>query len=1412
VRINKKIFKIFSVLFILTTFAQVFTPSIFGTIAYAVEDGPADDGSPGSTSKYIDDVLPSQVENAKKQITSDPRAAAQAVVQLITDPNGLTYEQKAMVSALKSASTDTMKAIKNTGIVTAEVMKQFLTTPEKKAAIQQVMRNTGNLFENVAKLYDVSQRKDDESNVANGLTNTYDVKQSALYQTLLPSIYYSKAKANKSAGSVNVSLDEVSHYGTNDGSNKNARYGFVTRQKDRQMIGTQLSNYLKALYEYDYLVVMSKSDTDTDIISRIGQFFKNVADSITGTGYTPMGTALGIAQMFGSIYDASTKFLRFLMNGITSIDWGIVLGLSGGKMDESSFIGGMVHWIAKQIGFSDGLSTALQVFFFSVLAFSFIIFIMAAMGRRNRSRMMKLITNMAVRLVVIFIFVPSSSILIGVIRDAASKMTDDFTLPSRINAMYVVDTLQWAATTNLSLAPINPNGPSPVYDSYSEYEPTLANIQKLAANIQTRAKAAGFQTDETSAADLLSKVGSRTTVSVNAYIAMIESAQSTAAGSSAASVTPDKFGTAYKPDGASTDKQISMTADNAMFLSKKEASNEDGEEEASSSEKSDTAVNWVLDESTKLDIKADAPMIAEPVRWYNMSSYIYGARRADALTPQYLAYSNFINAPGTGQLKDPTTGKEASGAVLDKLIENSNIIAIMNQYAGVAQVSGSSTYAQSLSTQTVTFLLQSVYASGSLNYSGYNTVASQSGESKNTGINGNSFVRYVIPNSSQEDLITKVYSLVTIWVCAATISVYCFIWVLKGPIIKSMFTAAGSFMKAAFFGDITAAIRFLAFDAATKFSVSFAGLGAYLTLSITKGFVDSFGQSPLGQGWATVSRVPFFGEVLGAIGTIGSAMIITILMTIVLIWPVMNLHLGTRKKSGKGTRVGFLGIFIMFPYILAESLDEYLDVMHQRIYGKSKNRTFGAKLGNQMEKIDQKAQAKQFGKNVASAAAKVGLGAVTGGAATAVGGSVLGNMLGGSAGNLLNKATDLVEMPGLKKDGVIGSVKEKFGKSRESFKELRDRANLTPAQNARSLAEAQARADADTLANMSEDDKRLQEAISQVDGMHTEVASLERASNGSVSPSSNDSNKPNVTVGNASLEQFSKAISDAVKEGLGNSGAVKDGVKEGVEAAKADTSKVSGPIDSSSLRIDAEERAAVDAISDSIRAMRAAEGMPVHISDMQRNWDESAKRQALAKEAEAAETRMNELLAKRSKVDEYLERLESAYAQANANQANYASGDNADPKKAAEYATLAKDIEAKIKQASEARSAIAAQASQAMTKAQEVTVKLDKLDEVANKIDKAMYTGAKGAAVHMVSAMRDLANGTDNSAKYRDDWERRNNPRVESAQERQAKADNKRMEQHSSEMLEAINQMNKNIETLTDEQAATNDLLSARPK
>ena len=352
--------------------------------------------------------------------------------------------------------------------------------------------------------------------------------------------------------------------------------------------------------------------------------------------------------------------------------------------------------------------------------------------------------------------------------------------------------------------------------------------------------------------------------------------------------------------------------------------------------------------------------------------------------------------------------------------------------------------------------------------------------------------------------------------------------------------------------------------------------------------------------------------------------------------------------------------------------------------------------------------------------------------------------------------------------------------------------------------------------HVSQDEQNIQNVINDAESENTNVTNVENAKVDTLVTGASESDKPIVSAENASLENFAKDVSESVKDGIGNSGAVKEGIKEGVEkgidtakVVKRDTRGVSGPIDTSSLRLDADERKSVDAISDSIRAMRAEEGMPVHISDMQRNWDESAKRQALAKEAEAAETRMNELFAKRTQIDAYVSRLEEVYAQANANQSKYSE---IDPVKAAEYSKLAQDIETKLKSAASARAAISDQAKVAMSQAQEVTVKLDKFDEVANKIDKAMYTGAKGAAVHMVSAMRDLANGTDNSAKYREDWERRNNPRVESAQERQTKADNKRAEQQNSELLEIMNQVNRNIETLTDEQASTNDLLSARPK
>ena len=67
-------------------------------------------------------------------------------------------------------------------------------------------------------------------------------------------------------------------------------------------------------------------------------------------------------------------------------------------------------------------------------------------------------------------------------------------------------------------------------------------------------------------------------------------------------------------------------------------------------------------------------------------------------------------------------------------------------------------------------------------------------------------------------------------------------------------------------------------------------------------------------------------------------------------WPVAKLKLGT---SGKSRSVGIASLMVSVPYILVESMDAYMDRMHQRLYGKSRSQSFVNKLSRNAEAIDQ---------------------------------------------------------------------------------------------------------------------------------------------------------------------------------------------------------------------------------------------------------------------------------------------------------------------------------------------------------------------------------------------------------------------------------------------------------------------------
>lgn len=1448
-RINFK--KIFAVVAILGIGVSTFTP----LTTYAINETNVQiTGGGGGASKIDSAVSQKAQDEANAMLTDNPDQVASILTTVLQNPQAaLESEQyRAVVNAFKNAPDSVVEAVKNSKNLGKNVFATFQNSPELRATLNQLFRDSGNFFENINKLIDV---RDNQSNgsqtVSNGVDGTPSVLQSTMYQTLLPSIIYSRSQASNSAGATVVSLSDISKYSVySDGSNAQ-RYGFVTKQDKVQPEGSQLANYLLALYSYDYLVPVPK---DLNGGNPVSVFFNKVIRWATGNSvpeYTPSSIALSMAAFFGSIYDAATSFLKMVFEGVKSLNWNFIFGFTK-EGQATGFIGSIMQVVSEKLGFSSGLVQALRYFIITIIFISFVVFIMVAMGARSRTRIRKGLINFVVRIVVIFVFIPVSGKFTDLIGEMASGITGDFTTPSRINSMFVLDTLDWAATTNLSFAPITNSSPSTnTLDIFTEkYKPTFENVQKLTQSVIKRSEVAGLTTDKTSAADLLNKVSSREVVSVNAYFARVSSAQSVGSSSIAASNLPAKISSYHNPDGSEAKINIPFENIKPAFLSTKESSED--EEGSSSSDSSRAIYKWQVNSGSKdslVELDSKAKMVVEPIRWYNLDTYIYGARLPDTMAKEHANYSNYINASGTSQLNDPKTGKAASDSLKDALTANANIIALYNQYGGVAKITPGGD--PSLSTQTVAFLLQSEYSNGSLTYRGYNTIASKTGETKNTGVNGNAFVRYTIPNSGDVDLISKVFSILTLWMCSAVVAVYALIWVLKGPIISTLLITGKSFLKAAITGDITAAIKFLAGDAAIKFSATFAAVGTYMTLGIMGGIINSIQGLPtsyVNNNW--VAKIPIVGDFISSVAALIGGMFICTLLTLALVWPIMRLNLGGRGKGKKPLYAGFLGIFIMIPYILFEALDEYLEIIYQRVYGKSRSRTFGAKLRNQADPIDQKKLVGNLAKNTATVASKAGLATMTGGASTAVTSALGGagatlaaqagkTMLGAKSaanrfgGNMVDKVADFTGAPtGTGRDGMLRNLANGLKSNAagladeaskvhvptlaEAYQEHRDQNAFEKADNVEAIRRANRESGlsvSQRVENQYERDRIEKEknrlidadgatAIKNIDELAASLASAQASedakkatteANGTYTPTGKAGRTrkqvdgSHITAGNVKIQ-----TQQVTAEG-GSSTTIKAD-NSTLESVSRDGSMTGAPttVQRDGSVAQAEQMAArlnqaVAGIEERINARK-----DVYVSDDERKRLDSSKAVANREAIMKMQTSMNETM---KAFDETAQKLAKAHELRKSYENDQEKVDKID-KYINSLQSNNDNLKAKLTQ-------ITSFADKQLDR----RVKLDIDNEkIAATIDKSLNTGFTGAMRHAATAISDLANNRDNAQALRDDWDRRVANKPESDADYQARME-KANTQNDAMSSELAQELVNEVRGLREESEYTNDLL-----
>ena len=1449
-RINfKKIFAVVAILGIgVATFTPLTTYAVSGTDTQIV-------GGTGGVNKIDSSISQKVQDEANTMLTDDPDQVASILTTVLQNPKAaLDSEQyRAVVNAFKNAPASVVQAVKNSKNLGKNVIATLQNNPELRKTLSQLFRDSGNFFENVNQLIDVRDNQGSGSQtVSSGVDGTPNVLQSTMYQTLLPSIIYSRSQASNSAGATVVSLADIEKYGVYvEGTNNHQRYGFVTKQNKTQPEGTKLANYLLALYHYDYLVPVPK---DLNGGNPVSTFFNKVVRWATGTSvpeYTPSSIALGMAAFFGSIYDAATSFLKLVFEGVKSLNWNFIFGFTK-EGQATGFIGSIIQTVSEKLGFSSGLLQALRYFIITIIFISFVIFVMVAMGARSRTRIRKGLINFVVRIVVIFVFIPVSGKFTDLIGEMASGITGDFSTPSRVNSMFVLDTLDWAATTNLSLAPITNASPSTnTLDIFKgTYEPTFDNVQKLTQSVIKRSEVAGLTTDKTSAADLLNKVSSREVVSVNAYFARVSSAQSVGSSSIAASNLPTNISSYRNPDGSDAKINIPFENIKPAFLSTKESS--DDEEGSSSSDSSLAIYKWQVNSGSKdslVELDSKAKMVVEPVRWYNLDTYIYGARLPDTMAKEHANYSNYINASGTSQLNDPKTGKAASDSLKDALIANANIIALYNQYAGVAKITPGGD--PSLSTQTVAFLLQSEYSNGSLTYRGYNTIASKTGETKNTGVNGNAFVRYTIPNSGDTDLISKVFSLLTLWMCSAVVAVYALIWVLKGPIISTLLITGKSFLKAAVTGDITAAIKFVAGDAAIKFSATFAAVGTYMTLGIMGGIINAIQGLPtsyVNNNW--VAKIPIVGDFISSVSALIGGMFICTLLTLALVWPIMRLNLGGRGKGKKPLYAGFLGIFIMIPYILFEALDEYLEIIYQRVYGKSRSRTFGAKLRNQADPIDQKKLVGNLAKNTATVTAKAGLTTMTGGASTAVTSALGGagatlaaqagkTMLGAKSaanrfgGNMVDKVANFTGAPsGTGKDGMLRNLSNGLKSNAagladeaskvhvptlsEAYQEHRDQNAFEKADNVEAIRRANRESGlsvSQRVENQYERDRIEKEknrlidadsatAIKNIDELAASLASAQASedakketteANGTYTPTGKTERTrkqvdgSHITAGNVKIQ-----TQQVTAEG-GSSTTIKAD-NSTLESVSRDGSMTGAPttVQRDGSVAQAEQMAArlnqaVAGIEERINARK-----DVYVSDDERKRLDSSKAVANREAIMKMQTSMNETM---KAFDETAQKLAKAHELRKSYENDQEKVDKID-KYINSLQSNNDNLKAKL-----------TQITSVADKQLDRRVKLDIDNEkIAATIDKSLNTGFTGAMRHAATAISDLANNRDNAQALRDDWDRRVANKPESDADYQARME-KANTQNDAMSSELAQELVNEVRGLREESEYTNDLL-----
>lgn len=798
---------------------------------------------------------------------------------------------------------------------------------------------------------------------------------------LLASVIFSVNKG-KHADSAQIGLDQLARYPSAE--NPNAKYGQMidpdAARDGSTDVGEKTAAYIEALYDYQWL--STKPNESGSIVSWVQKFFDKLTgnnDVVSAEQFSRLG--LGAGAFFAGIYDMSTSLISWLGEAARSVNILYLFGLADSEdpASDNKFTEAVQGFLEK-LGLTNTTVWAAQYVVFVFIASMLAIVLMWAFSRVNRAGEVPKLTGVkkwGTRLMVTLVTVPLALVLTTILDSMTTGLTTDAKDQAESpDSAYIVDTLSWAGSKNLSLGPA---GISDFSTDKEDYKPTPDRIQALNESLDS----AG---DNTKAQDRLSKLKSGETISVDQYLNWIENTQSkNAVGRFVPAGTVDvsfnekeedwsqQVGIVQSPyflskrdnygdDSADGDGGSSSSDDEDSSSDDEDKDSEDStsddsdsdsgddeeaEEHADEEDSKDQRIITIamFKESAQFNLDKEGKSDAARVAWNQPSSYIYGAVKPGSATTQQTEKGNFIYDPKeTYQDHDPETG-EANGDISDdvkrKLMQsNAASIALYNRYAGIQNsVDGGM---PSLSTQSVAFLLQSNLSNGTLEYKGYNTIANKGGATKNAGINGTQFYRYTVPATGETDFTSRIAALSVQWIIAGIISVVALMALLRSPILLALVNMIKSFFSA-LFGNLSGLLNYVLYFTAFRMSFAFVQAAIWLGNHMARTFIDVFHLGDIGSGIADKTegmKLSILGiDIIGdrEVSTFNNVLlvIISVGFAALVCWPFIK----STTSNGKVKQMSIISATTNLPYIIADMLTEKVDNIARMVGEKPMNNT-----------------------------------------------------------------------------------------------------------------------------------------------------------------------------------------------------------------------------------------------------------------------------------------------------------------------------------------------------------------------------------------------------------------------------------------------------------------------------------------